>query len=199
MERSAPIDDAVGVFDRKRSQQKGIGEAEDRRIRPDPQRQRQNRNQREGLMLEQHSNAEPYVLNHLVLPPFWLQPQRISKRPRAVPQQIQSGSPVELIPLGELRFAVLQLGFPLLPPARPQPTRHDHASDSNQPEPESKACCARQISHKLFRTPLPPRSGALNLAVGFNPRDGRENNLFVASATFEPATHPAPEAGFNRR
>src|SRR5262249_4792499 len=133
------INDAVGVFERQRSQQEGIGDAEDRSIRPDAQRQRENRNQREGLMLEQHSYAKPYVLNHLVLPSFWLQPQRIRKRANAVPQQIQSGSPVELIPLGKLRFAVLQLGFPLLPPAGPQPTRHDHANDSNQPEPETKS------------------------------------------------------------
>jgi hypothetical protein len=73
------------------------------------------------------SNAEPYVLNHLVLPSFRLQPQRIRKRARAVPQQIQSGSPVQVVPAGKQRFAVLQFHFPILPPAGAQSTRHDHA------------------------------------------------------------------------
>jgi len=50
-----------------------------------------------------------------------------------------------------------------------------------------------------LRIPLQPRSGALNLAVGFNPRDGCEMNLRVASATVESHLRSGSRGGFNRR
>jgi hypothetical protein len=46
---------------------------------------------------------------------------------------------------------------------------------------------------------LPPRRGALNLAVRFNARYRNENDLFVASATVESATTSEFQKGFNRR
>jgi hypothetical protein len=52
----------------------------------------------------------------------------------------------------------------------------------------SSAGFYKSFFRQLLQVFLPPRSGALNLAVGFNPRDGRGNNLFVASATVESAT-----------
>jgi len=53
--------------------------------------------------------------------------------------------------------------------------------------------------YSYLRVSLPPRSGALNLAVRFNARDGREMNLRVASATAEPAATFGARTEFNRR
>jgi len=46
---------------------------------------------------------------------------------------------------------------------------------------------------------LPPRRGALNLAVCFNARYRNENDLFDASATVESAKTSECLKGFNRR
>jgi len=53
----------------------------------------------------------------------------------------------------------------------------------------------------VFIISPPPRSGALNLAVGFNPRYGCKSNPAVASATVESAadTHDEIQPSLTRR
>src|SRR5262249_40412539 len=58
--------------ERQRLQQHGVDDAEDRRIRADAQAERENRDRREALVFEQHSQAEAQVLKHFVLQSFWL-------------------------------------------------------------------------------------------------------------------------------
>ena len=52
----------------------------------------------------------------------------------AAPEQVQLVTPVEPVPLGQQRFAVSQLGFPLLSPIATQAARDDYADERNQPE-----------------------------------------------------------------
>src|SRR5262245_24280617 len=86
-------------------------------------------------------------------------PSASANAPALGPEQIKFGSPVELIPPGEQRFAVTQFGFPLLPPIGAQASWHDHADCADQPEPETKPCCGRHVIHQLLRILLPPHSG----------------------------------------
>ena len=62
-----------------------------------------------------------------------LHPDGITKRASASPQEIEFIAPVKPVPLGQQRFAAMQLGLPLLPPVRAQTSRDDHADQSDQP------------------------------------------------------------------
>src|SRR5262249_37486034 len=75
-------------------------------------------------------------------------PYRIPEGARAAPQQIKFAMPIETIPLGQQLFTVAQLGLPFLSPIGAQTARHDHADESNQPEPKTKAGCLSSISHQ---------------------------------------------------
>ena len=52
------------VFDRQHLQQHGINEAEDRRVRPNSQSQRQNDDSRESGVLTKLTNGETKVVKH---------------------------------------------------------------------------------------------------------------------------------------
>ena len=84
-------------------------------------------------MLEQHAHAITQVLNHLVLQSVGLQPERVPEGGEAAAQQAEPGAPVEALPVCQEHLAVLQLGFPLLPPVGAQPPWHDQADQGGQP------------------------------------------------------------------
>src|SRR5919201_268841 len=67
-----------------------------------------------------------------------------------MPEQAQSGAPVEPVPLLEQQFTVTQLGFPLLPPIGAQTARHEHADERDEPEPAAKARCECCICHPVY-------------------------------------------------
>src|SRR6185295_19339781 len=101
-------------------------------------------------MLDEHTHAESQILKHFVLQSSWLPPQRIPERARAAPQQIKFALPIQFVPLHQQRFARAQLSFPLLPPIGAQTARHEYANECDQPEPKTKARCARRISHRFY-------------------------------------------------
>src|SRR5262245_36108049 len=51
----------------QRSQYQSIDDAEDRRVRPDPERQRERRDKSEAWIFQQHSQTETQVLKHVFL------------------------------------------------------------------------------------------------------------------------------------
>src|SRR5215510_3947608 len=59
-------------IDRQRFQQHGVNQAEDRRIGPDAQRQRERGHACKAGMLHQHPRAITQVLKHFVLQSYWL-------------------------------------------------------------------------------------------------------------------------------
>src|SRR5262249_40202918 len=73
----AQLHDALALRVRQRAQQHGVHDAEDGRAGPDAQRQRNDRNQGEAWLTQQHSRAVAQVLKHLVLQSSWLEPERI--------------------------------------------------------------------------------------------------------------------------
>src|SRR5262245_50596317 len=123
----------------QRPQQERVGQAEDRRIRANPQRQREYGDKREAGIFQQHSQTEAQVLNHFVLPSLTLQPERVPKRAQAAPQQFKFVPPIEPVPAGQQFFTVFQLRFPFLSKANAEASRNDHADESDQPEPETKS------------------------------------------------------------
>jgi len=60
-------DQPVGVFERQRTEQHCIDDAEDRGVRANAQRKREYSHNCEALVLEQHSHTKPQVLKHLIL------------------------------------------------------------------------------------------------------------------------------------
>ncbi len=56
------VDNAPRLFERKRLQQHGIDDAENRRICSNPERQRKNRDSRESRILPQHPQSKSQVL-----------------------------------------------------------------------------------------------------------------------------------------
>jgi len=71
LRRSAGVVDEVdarGVRDGQRLQHQGVEYAEHHRVRADPQRQRQDRDERERRTLAQHAEGEPGVLRELFQP-----------------------------------------------------------------------------------------------------------------------------------
>src|SRR5436309_5196992 len=121
------------AFDWQHLEQDGINEAEDRRVRPNAQRQRKHCHGREAGIFQQHAQAKTQVLNHRILPPISLQPERIPKSAEAAAQQIKSCFPIELVPISQQQLAVSQLSFPLLLPIRSQSAWHDHSDYADQP------------------------------------------------------------------
>src|SRR5205085_5664621 len=101
-------------------------------------------------MLNQHAPAISQVLKHFVLQSFGLKPERVPEGRCAAPEQIKLRLPIEPVPLCQQGLAVLQFGLPLLPPIGAQAARHDHADQSDQPEPETEAsweCGVIQQNH----------------------------------------------------
>src|SRR4029077_1805170 len=103
---------------------------------------------------------ETQVLEHLVLQSLWLQHERIPKRAETAAQQIKFRFPIELVPICQQQLSASQLSLPFLLPIGAQPARDDYTDDPNQPEPETKARCARHISHGFHmgfsRVAMPP-------------------------------------------
>src|SRR5262249_20496998 len=62
------LHDALRVIDRQWAQGNSVKDRENRRVRPDPQRQRQSRNQSEAWVLQQHSRAVAQVLPQILNP-----------------------------------------------------------------------------------------------------------------------------------
>src|SRR5215471_21427041 len=60
------------IIDRQRFQQHGVNQAEDRRIGPDAQRQRERGHAGKAGMLHQHPCAIAQVLKHFILQSYWL-------------------------------------------------------------------------------------------------------------------------------
>ena len=64
-------DEAVGVAVRQRAQEDGVDRAEDRRVRPDAERQREDSHQGEAGVLDEHPQGEAQILEkrvHLASP-----------------------------------------------------------------------------------------------------------------------------------
>ena len=155
----ADVHQAVGLGDAgERPQQQRVHEAEDRRVRADPERQRRDGDQRERRVLEQHAESEPEVLHHFVLPSLPLEPQGVPERARAASQQLPLVTPVEAVPIEQQLFAAAQLRFPLLAPVGAQAARHDDADQRDQPEvrPGQQLPAAGNHRHRDLRyaTPL---------------------------------------------
>src|SRR5262245_56395612 len=131
----------------KRAQQHAVNHAENRRVRADPQRQRQHGNRRETGIFQQHSQTEAQVLNHFILPSLTLEPESVPERAKAPPQQFEFVTPVEPVPSSQQRFAVFQFRFPFLLKPDAEAARHDHADEADQPSPEAKASCLSRTSH----------------------------------------------------
>src|SRR5262249_34458613 len=63
-------DQLIRIIDRQHFQQHGVNQAEDRRVGPDAQRQREQGNASKAAMLQQHPHAITQVLKHFVLQ-YW--------------------------------------------------------------------------------------------------------------------------------
>src|SRR5262245_35956224 len=101
MEYSLAISDKnklLRVFHGQSSEERRVKQAEDRRVRADPQRQRERGDDSEAGILRQHPRAKTQVLNHLVLPSFGLQPKRVPEGAQAPPQQFKFVPPIEPVP-----------------------------------------------------------------------------------------------------
>ena len=78
----------------------------------------------------EHRGPEHQALHlaYLVLLSLWLQQERIPKSAETASKQIKPGSPIELVPIGEQCFAMLQFCFPFLLPIGTQTSWNDHAN-----------------------------------------------------------------------
>src|SRR5215813_11129195 len=94
-------DQPLGMIVRERRQYDALEYAEDQRIRPYAERQRENRDHRKAFMFEQRPDAVTQVLKHLVLHSLRLQYQRVPECARAAPQQFDFVPPIETIPFGQ--------------------------------------------------------------------------------------------------
>jgi hypothetical protein len=77
---------------------------------------------------------ESNILNHLVLSPLSLHPERIPKRARTPTEEIPLVPRIKTIPIAQDAFAISQFCLPLIPPVDTQPARDDHADDCNESE-----------------------------------------------------------------
>src|SRR5262249_35007722 len=60
-------DQSFRLSERQRFEQDTVNQAEDRRVRADPEGQRQQRRRRKCFVLQKHSQSKPQVLKHLIL------------------------------------------------------------------------------------------------------------------------------------
>src|SRR6185295_19237887 len=81
-----------------------------------------------------------------------MQHKRVPKCAKTAAQKIKFGFPIELVPIGEQQLAILQLGFPFLPPVGSQAPRNHHANQPYEPEPKPKPCCVSGVSHHFVRS-----------------------------------------------
>src|SRR5262245_43546635 len=73
----------------QRTQQNGVDDAEDRRVRADAECECENGDESEYSVFSEHSHAITQVLNHLVLPSLWLQAERVPEGAQTSPQQFK--------------------------------------------------------------------------------------------------------------
>src|SRR5262245_6041142 len=67
----------------QRTQQYGVDDAEDRRVRADAECERENGDESEHSIFSEHPHAVTQVLNHLILPSLWLHTERITEGAQA--------------------------------------------------------------------------------------------------------------------
>src|SRR5690349_21735150 len=98
------------------------------------------------------TKSKANVLNYFVFSSAWRQEKRVPKCSHATPDQIESGAPIELLPFGQLRFAITQLSLPNPTPISTQPLRHDYTVKTNYRYPRlCSLACLRNLNSFVFR------------------------------------------------
>src|SRR6266516_550124 len=131
-------DELLGIFDRKSSEYLPVDDAEQCRVRADPECERQHGHGSPAFALEQHPGAIAQILEHFFLQTARLHRQRIPNRAHAETQKTSSSIPIGSPPPSKQRFSMMKLSFPLLLPLRPEPARNDPANGRDKPEVRSE-------------------------------------------------------------
>ena len=91
-------DQLLRLRDGQGSEQHRIDDAEERRVGADAEREREQGDEREAFVLEQHPRPVAQVLKHFILQSLRLQPERIPKRAQAAPEQFEFVAGIESAP-----------------------------------------------------------------------------------------------------